>query len=602
MRSCRQATAPRLASSAGIEDELRAAEQSDRAAGPLVSHFCVPDLGAPSAVDEVGLPGDGALPGGPDQVRLQLGRGPTLGALGEAAEGPCPAEAVGEADDCSAVEESVPREVLGAKFDPAGDPAGLRLQVVDAEKSRKGPFHVVGDLRSQATRFLAVGHGEHHTGHFMSSRAREDGPYNARMFRTIDLRNGGDPPDALRAVLEDGVLEDARAICDRVREEGDAALIDLTRRLDGAAIEGRIRVSDEEIAAASDRVDPALKEALDAVAERLRDLHVRQLPRSWEEEKDGVVFGEVVLPLASAGCYVPGGRSAYPSSVLMTVIPAKVAGVDRVAVCSPPAADGSVPDEVLFAASIAGARDVFRVGGAQAIAALAYGTETIAAVDKVVGPGNVWVTAAKREVAGVVGVDAFAGPTELVVVADDTADPKLVACDLVAQAEHDPQARAFLVSLDPALPELVMTRLVAEIEASPRRDIVGQALDRSAAILVPDEAAAARVVDELAPEHLQILTSDPRRFLDQVRAYGAAFLGPFTPVAFGDYGVGSNHVLPTMGTARFASGLRAADFVTVASLIEANGEAINRFGPEIERLSAAEGLPGHARTSEVRRT
>jgi histidinol dehydrogenase len=422
------------------------------------------------------------------------------------------------------------------------------------------------------------------------------------MFRTVDLRNGGDPPDVLRLALEEGVLEEARAICERVRVEGDAALIDLTRRLDGADIEGRIRVSEEEMAEASDRVDPALKEALDAVAERLRDLHARQLPRSWEEEKDGVVFGEVVLPLASAGCYVPGGRGAYPSSVLMTVIPAKVAGVDRVVVCSPPAVDASLPDPVLFAAGIAGAHAVYRVGGAQAIAALAYGTETIESIDKVVGPGNVWVTAAKREVAGVVGVDALAGPTELVVVADGTADPQIVACDLVAQAEHDPLARAFLVSLDPRLPELVMTRLVTEIEASPRRDVVGQALDRSAAILVRDEAAAARVVDELAPEHLQIVTSDPRGFLDQVRSYGAAFLGALTPVAFGDYGVGSNHVLPTMGTARFASGLRAADFVTVASLIEAGGEAIDRFGPEIERLSIAEGLPGHARTSEVRRT
>lgn len=421
------------------------------------------------------------------------------------------------------------------------------------------------------------------------------------MLRRVDLRAGGEPPEALRLTLDDDVVQGARAICERVRTEGDAALVELTRRFDGADIGGRIRVAEEEIVGASDRVDPALGEALEAVADRLRDLHARQLPHSWEEEKDGVVFGEVVLPLASVGCYVPGGRAAYPSSVLMTVVPARVAGVDRVALCSPPAPDGGLADEVLFAARIAGAQEVYRVGGAQAIAALAYGTETIEAVDKVVGPGNVWVSAAKRDVAGIVGIDGLTGPTELVVVADEAADPAVLACDLVAQAEHDPLARAFLVSLDPALADQVIARLNEEIETSSRRDIVSEALGRSAAIIVSDEEGAARVVDALAPEHLQIVTSDPRAFLERVRSFGAAFLGSLTPVAFGDYGLGSNHVLPTMGTARFASGLRASDFVTVSSLVESRPEAGHRYGPEIERLAQAEGLPGHARAAEVRR-
>lgn len=403
------------------------------------------------------------------------------------------------------------------------------------------------------------------------------------------------------AALDPEVVEGARAICARVGLEGDAALVDLTGRYDGAAIDGRIDVPAPERAAAAARVPSLLRGAIEAMAERLRDLHARQLPQSWTAERDGIRYGEVVRPLAAAGCYVPGGRAAYPSTVLMTAIPARVAGVGRVVVCTPPAEDGSVPDAVCLAAEVAGVDRLYRVGGAQAVAALAYGTETIEAVDTVVGPGNVWVTAAKREVMGTVGIDGLAGPTELVVVADGTADPDVLAVDLVAQAEHDPLARTTLLALDPDLPAGVEAALEAEVAGSPRGEIVEKALGEAVAYVIGGREEAMRVAGDLAPEHLQVVVEDPVSFLEGVSSFGAAFLGPRTPVVLGDYGLGSNHVLPTMRSARFSSGLRAADFVTVSSVVEASEEGAARHGPQVEVLARAEGLPGHARASEIRR-
>lgn len=397
------------------------------------------------------------------------------------------------------------------------------------------------------------------------------------------------------------MVEGVREILRLVRERGDRALGELTRRYDGADLEGRLEVPPEELEAAEAEIAPELAAALEAAATRLRELHARQLPEGWTAERDGVRFGEVVRPLRSVGCYVPGGRAAYPSTVLMTAVPARVAGVDRVVLCTPPAPDGSVPAPVLHAARLAGVDAVYRVGGAQAVAALAYGTASVPAVDKVVGPGNVWVTAAKREVAGVVGIDSLAGPTELVLVADEVADPPAVAVDLVAQAEHDPAARAFLVTWDDRLAEAVTERLPGEVDASPRRDVVREALAGAEVVLTGGEPQAAEVVDALAPEHLQVVTADPRGFLRRVRSFGAAFLGPHAPVSLGDYGVGSNHVLPTMATARFASGLRAADFVTVSSVVEAREGGLDGVAAQVVALALAEGLPGHARAVEVRR-
>lgn len=421
------------------------------------------------------------------------------------------------------------------------------------------------------------------------------------MLRILDLRRGDEVPSSERAALDPEVLEGTRAIVSRVREEGDDALVDLTRTLDGADISSFLRVPSGAIAEADGRLDPALRRALRRMADRLQDLHERQLPEAWEAERDGVRYGEVVRPLPSVGCYVPGGRASYPSSVLMTVVPAAVAGVERIALCTPPAQDGSIADAVLVAARLAGAHEVYRVGGAQAIAALAYGTESIPPVAKIVGPGNAWVTAAKREVAGRVGIDALAGPTELAIVADATADPRVLAVDLVAQAEHDPQARTWLVCLESELAVQIEEPLRAEVERSPRRAIVEEAIGRAVAIVVPDLESAAAAIDRLAPEHLQVLTADPRGLLDRLPPFGAAFLGPHTPVSFGDYGVGSNHVLPTMTTARFGSGLRASEFVTVSSVVESSPEGLAALGDEVAAVARAEGLDAHARAVEVRR-
>jgi histidinol dehydrogenase len=421
------------------------------------------------------------------------------------------------------------------------------------------------------------------------------------MIRVIDLRKGEEPPEPAKAALDDAVMRGAENIIRRVRAEGDAALVALTREFDGAEIGGRIAVTEDEFSRAAKEIDSELRDAIDAMAARLRDLHARQLPESWTADADGVTFGEVVKPVRAAGCYVPGGRASYPSTVLMTAIPARIAGVERVVITTPCKGDGSLPAAVLYAARAATADAVYRVGGAQAVAALAYGTETIEAVNMIVGPGNVWVTAAKRAVSTDVGIDSLAGPTELVVVADGTADPAVLAVDLLAQAEHDPEARSTLVSLDDSLPAAVTAHLEREVAASPRREIVEAALTFAAIVIAGDETTAAGVVDRLAPEHLQIVTADPRGFLSRVRSYGAAFLGPDTPVPFGDYGAGSNHVLPTMGTARFSSGLRAADFVTVSSVVEGSPDAVANVGRQIEVIAEAEGLPGHARTNAVRR-
>lgn len=423
----------------------------------------------------------------------------------------------------------------------------------------------------------------------------------SKSIRIIDLRKGEELAAPARAALDDAVVAGVRDIIRRVRSEGDAALVSLTKEFDGADIQGRIQVEAGDLEGAAGRLDPGLREAIDAMAERLRDLHARQLPSSWTARADGVEFGEIVKPVQAAGCYVPGGRASYPSTVLMTVIPARVAGVERVVITTPCNQEGAVPAAVLYAAAVANADAVYRVGGAQAIAALAYGTNSVARVDKIVGPGNPWVTAAKREVYGDVGIDSLAGPSELVVVADGTADPTILAVDLLAQAEHDPEARAILIALDDALAAAVAKHLTSEAADSPRREIVEAALKHAAIVIAGSETQAADVVNRLAPEHLQVATADPGAFLARVRSYGAAFLGPDTPVPFGDYGAGSNHVLPTMGTARFSSGLRAADFVTVSSIVEASPEAASRIGLQIETIAEAEGLPGHARTNAIRR-
>lgn len=420
------------------------------------------------------------------------------------------------------------------------------------------------------------------------------------MLELLDLRERGGRLEPSKLEIDPALAETVRGILQRVFVEGDEVLLELAQKFDGADLRGTIMVSEAEFAAAEAATPPELRTALDELIERLRDLHGRQLPPEWWDERNGVRFGEIVRPLQSVGCYVPGGRAAYPSSVAMTVVPAVVAGVEEIVLCTPPGADGTVTPAVLYTARRAGASHVAKAGGAQAIGAMAYGTESVPRVDRIVGPGNAYVTEAKRQVAGLVGIDGLAGPSELAIVADASADPAVIALDLIAQAEHDPEARCFFVSMDPALIDRVTASLGVAIASAGRREIVDAAMHHTKTVLVRDLAQAADVVNDLAAEHLQLVLADPETFLKDVRNAGAIFMGPATAVPFGDYGVASNHVLPTAGTARFSSGLRASDYVTVSSVVQMTTDAARHYSPGTTTIAHAEGLVGHARAMDAR--
>jgi histidinol dehydrogenase len=401
-----------------------------------------------------------------------------------------------------------------------------------------------------------------------------------------ELRRGGG--------IDAEVLAAAARIVEDVRQRGDEALREYTERFDGADV-AVFRVTSEEIEAAVAEVSPEFKDALAIAASSIEEFHARQLPQSWFSTEDGVFVGQKVTPVRRVGIYVPGGRACYPSSVLMNAIPAVVAGVDEIAMVVPPARDGSVSPYVLAAAAEAGVSEIYKVGGAQAIAALAYGTGSIPAVDKITGPGNAYVTAAKRLVVGDVGIDMFAGPSEVCVLADETAEPAFVAIDLMAQAEHDPNARAFLVTCDPTLPDEVEEALEVLLAEAPRADVIRRSLtDNGVIIVVDDETAAIEVANTIAPEHLEIMMADPFELLGQVRNGGAIFLGPWTPESVGDYVAGPNHVLPTGGTARFSSPLSVDDFVKRSSVISFSRDALEADAATIITLASAEGLDAHA--------
>ena len=421
------------------------------------------------------------------------------------------------------------------------------------------------------------------------------------MLELLDLRERGERLEPSRLEIDPTVSETVRAILQRVFVEGDDVLLELCERFDGADLNGSgILVADEEFVAAGAATPPGLKRALDDLIGRLREFHARQLPREWWDARGGVRFGEIVRPLQSVGCYVPGGRAVYPSSVCMTVVPAVVAGVEEIVLCTPPQADGSIHPAVLYAAGRAGATYVAKTGGAQAIGAMAYGTESIPRVDRIVGPGNAYVTEAKRQVAGFVGIDGLAGPSELAIVADGDIDPGMAALDLIAQAEHDPEARTFFVTPSPLLIEKVGAALTGALLGAGRRSIVDAALALTKFVLVRDLDQAADAINDLAAEHVLVLLDDADAFLPKVRNAGAISLGPWTAVPFGDYGVASNHVLPTAGTARFSSGLRASDYVTVTSVVELDAIAAARFAPGTTTIANAEGLVGHARAMDAR--
>jgi len=407
------------------------------------------------------------------------------------------------------------------------------------------------------------------------------------------------PPGAVDPEIARRVSE----IVTAVREKGDAALLDFTQRFDHVALTApELRVTSEEFAAAERAVGEATRRSLRYAAERIERFHRECAPRSWRmQEANGSRLGQEVRPLDRVGVYVPGGRAAYPSTVLMTVVPARVAGVREIVLVSPPAPDKSLNPAVLAAARIAGVTVAYRVGGVQAVAALAYGTETIPRVDKIVGPGNIYVALAKAQVFGDVGIDMVAGPSEVLVVADDSAAAAFVAADLLAQAEHDPMARAVLLTPSSALRDAVAAEIERQLAALPRRAIAGAALDRHGALVLTvslDEAV--ELANGLAPEHLELQVRDPEGLLASVRHAGAVFLGRHTPEVVGDYVAGPNHVLPTGGTARFSSALSTEDFVTRLSVIEYSREGLVEAGPHVAELSRVEGLDGHGAAAAVR--
>jgi histidinol dehydrogenase len=407
--------------------------------------------------------------------------------------------------------------------------------------------------------------------------------------------------DARRGVDED-VDQAAAAIIDAVRKDGDAALVELTERFDRVRLTApQLRLSQAEIERHAARADPAAVEALELALRRIADFHERQLPDDVEYlDPEGVTLGMRWTPIESVGIYVPGGTAAYPSSVLMNAVPARVAGVSRV-VMVVPTPDGVINPLVMAAAEIAEVDEIYRVGGAQAVAALAYGTATIAPVDKIVGPGNAYVAAAKRRVFGVVGIDMIAGPSEILVVADAANDPAWIAADLLSQAEHDAAAQSILIADDAAFADKVAAAVERHLATLPRADIARASWQAHGAIIVVgslDEAPA--LVDRLAPEHLELAVEDAEGLAGRVRHAGAIFLGRFTPEAIGDYVAGPNHVLPTSRSARFASGLGVLDFMKRTSIVRCEPEGVAAIGPAAVTLAEAEGLDAHALSVALR--
>ena len=389
----------------------------------------------------------------------------------------------------------------------------------------------------------------------------------------------------------------ARRIVDAVRRRGDRAVIELTRRFDGVALSpAQLRVGDAEIRAAVRAVAPPALRALRLAARRIAAFHRHQRTQSWSyRDAIGLRLGQQIAPLDRVGVYVPGGHAAYPSSVLMNAVPARVAGVREVIMVSPAGRAGFNP-AVLAAAAIAGVDAIFRVGGAQAVAALAYGTKTIPAVDKIVGPGNAYVQAAKKIVYGTVDIDKIAGPSEVLVIADGTANPAHVAADLLAQAEHGSGDEcAVLLTTSRALAVAVQAEIDRQLRALPRRADIARVLRRRGAlVVVRNLTEAVAVADEVAPEHLELMVKDPQRWAPRIRNAGALFLGAFAPAPLGDYVAGPNHVLPTGGTARFFSPLGVYDFVKRTSVVAATERGLRRLAPAIERLAALEGYEAHA--------
>ena len=387
-----------------------------------------------------------------------------------------------------------------------------------------------------------------------------------------------------------------------VRENGDKAVFNYTKKFDGADISAEnFIVTEEEEKEAYEKVDPALIDVIRKAISRIRTFHEKERQKSWFMTEEGMVLGLKVTPLSRVAVYVPGGKAAYPSSVLMNVIPAQVAGVPDIVMCTPPGKDGKVTPTTLVAAKEAGVGTVYKVGGAQAIAAMAFGTESLPRVDKITGPGNIFVALAKKAVYGHVSIDSVAGPSEVTVLADDTANARYVAADLLSQAEHDEMACAILVTTSMRVAEEVSAEIDGFLETLSRRDIIKKSLDNFGRILVADNMEeAVRAVNEIAPEHLELVTRDPFLLMTKIKNAGAIFIGEYSSEPFGDYFAGPNHVLPTNGTAKFFSALSVDDFIKKTSIIYSSGEALKALHEDVEIFAKAEGLTAHANSIHVR--
>ncbi|HOQ36539.1 MAG TPA: histidinol dehydrogenase [Acetivibrio sp.] len=428
------------------------------------------------------------------------------------------------------------------------------------------------------------------------------------MIKVIDLRNGKDSglfeSLASRSQMEHGdVLRRVEDIVNNVRQNKDMAVLEYTAMFDKVELSSEsLKVSEDEIKEAYSKVDSRLVEVIKKSRDSIKSFHEKQKEKSWfVSEEDGVILGQMYTPLEIVGVYVPGGTAAYPSSVLMNIMPAKVAGVKKIVMTTPPGKEGKVNPAILVAANEAGADEIYKVGGAQAIAALAFGTETIPKVDKIVGPGNIYVAMAKRTVYGYCDIDMIAGPSEIMVVADETANPRFVAADLLSQAEHDVLASSILVTTSERVVKEVEKELEIQLEALDRKEIARKSIeDYGAIVIVESINDAAEVVNRIAPEHLELCIEEPFGALGSIRNAGAIFLGSYSSEPLGDYFAGPNHVLPTSGTARFFSPLNLSDFMKKSSIISYSKEALRKVKDDVILFAESEGLGAHANAIRVR--
>lgn len=404
---------------------------------------------------------------------------------------------------------------------------------------------------------------------------------------------------ASTSVQEDDTQKRVRKIIADVQKHGDLAVKRYTEKFDSIKL-SRLAVSEKEIESAAKKVDDKFRKALKLSAERIRAFHERQKEKSWQFSKDGITLGQIIRPLERVGVYVPGGKAAYPSTVLMNVIPAQVAGVSEIALCVP-TPDGKINPYVAAAIKLLGVKEVYRIGGAQAVAALAYGTETIKKVDKIVGPGNIYVAVAKKIVFGEVGIDMIAGPSEVLVIADRTAEPSFIAADLLSQAEHDEMASCVLITDSAVLAQEVQAEIVKQLRVLKRKEIVKKSLNKYGAIIITENIRkAADIANRIAPEHLEIMTKAPTQIVPYIKNAGAVFLGKWTPEPMGDYTAGPNHTLPTGGTARFSSPLGVYDFIKRTSLLNFSKAGFTALADTVETFADVEGLEAHGNTVRIR--